>query len=151
MASTNCKPRIAIVYASVTGNTQAAAELLRESFTAKGLKAELWPINGFPLSELSRYDAVLIGTYTWGSGEIPKEMHGLYRAFEGLGRHELVTAAFGTGDSSFAEFCGAVDRFRDMLFVHTDLSATLKVELMPQLKDRERCEKVITSILKKLH
>lgn len=151
MALTNYEPRIAIVYASVTGNTEAVAEILQKICLSKGLEVELWPVNAFPSTELSRYDAVLVGTYTWGSGEIPKEMHGLYRAFEDLGRNELVTAVFGTGDSFFAEFCGAVDRFRDMLFVHTDLAATLKVELMPQPKDHARCEKSITGILKRLH
>jgi flavodoxin I len=146
MASTNYEPRIAIVYTSVTGNTEAVAEILQEIGIAKGVAMELWAINDFALTELSRYDAVLVGTYTWGSGEIPKEMHGLFEAFENLGRPGLVTAVFGTGDSFFAEFCGAVDRFRDMLFVHTELAATLKIELAPQETDIVRCEKLLASI-----
>lgn len=150
MASTNCKSRIAIVYASVTGNTEAVAQILQEICAAKSLEVEVWPINDFPIPELSRYDAVLVGTYTWGSGEIPKEMQELFQAFENLGQKEPVTAVFGTGDSFFAEFCGAVDRFRDMLYVHTDLAATLKIELMPQEKDFVRCEKLIDSVLNKL-
>ncbi|MGO1058351.1 flavodoxin domain-containing protein [Planococcus sp. FY231025] len=151
MALTNYEPRMAIVYASVTGNTEAVAEILQKICLSKGLEVELWAINDFPSTELSRYDAVLVGTYTWGSGEIPKEMHGLFEAFERLGHNSLITAVFGTGDSFFAEFCGAVDRFRDMLFVQTDLAATLKVELMPQPKDCARCEKLITGIQKRLH
>lgn len=150
MASTNCKSRIAIVYASVTGNTEAVAQILQEICAAKSLEVEVWPINDLPIPELSRYDAVLVGTYTWGSGEIPKEMQELFQAFENLERKELVTAVFGTGDSFFAEFCGAVDGFRDMLYVHTDLAATLKIELMPQEKDFVRCEKLIDSVLNKL-
>ena len=150
MASTNCKSRIAIVYASVTGNTEAVAQILQEICAAKSLEVEVWPINDLPIPELSRCDAVLVGTYTWGSGEIPKEMQELFQAFENLERKELVTAVFGTGDSFFAEFCGAVDGFRDMLYVHTDLAATLKIELMPQEKDFVRCEKLIDSVLNKL-
>ena len=150
MASTNYEPRIAIVYASVTGNTEAVAEILQEICLSKGLEVELWPINAFSLSELSRYDAVLVGTYTWGSGEIPKEMHGLFEAFEHLGSNRIITAVFGTGDSFFAEFCGAVDRFRDMLFVQTDLAATLKIELAPQETDVVRCEKLVASVENKL-
>lgn len=150
MASTNFEPRIAIIYASVTGNTKAVAEILQEIGLSKELEVELWPVADFPLAELSRYDAVMVGTYTWGSGEIPKEMHGLFEAFERLDRTGLVTAVFGTGDSFFAEFCGAVDRFRDMLFVQTELAATLKIELAPQEADIIRCEKLIASVTKRL-
>ena len=146
MALTSCKRKVAIVYGSVTGNTEAAAKILKTIALEKGLEVELWRVEEFPLAELSRCDIVVVGTYTWGSGEIPQEMHGLFEAFEKLGRKELVTAVFGTGDSFFAEFCGAVDRFRDMLFVHTDLAATLKIELMPQEQDYGRCERLIASV-----
>lgn len=149
MDSTNYKPKIAIVYASVTGNTEAAAKILLDICRGKGLETELWPINDFPLTQLSRYDIVLVGTYTWGSGEIPRELYSLFGAFETLGRKHLVTAVFGTGDSFFAEFCGAVNRFRDMLFVQTALAATLKIELQPQEADKIRCERFVESVLKK--
>jgi len=150
MASTNCNKKVAIVYASVTGNTQAAAEILTDVAKTKFPDVNVWRVESFSLAELSRYDAVLVGTYTWGSGEIPKEMRALFEAFEKLGRKEMVTAVFGTGDSFFAEFCGAVNRFRDMLYVHTDLAATLKVELAPEPKDRERFRKLVECVWMKL-
>lgn len=146
MALTNYRPKLAIVYASVTGNTEQLAEILQTAAQDQGLVAELYRVEEFPLSELPWLDVVLIGTYTWGSGEIPEEMHFLYQSIEKLDRKELRTAVFGTGDSFFAEFCGAVDRFRDMLYAKTQLVATLKVELMPQRSDRVRCEKLIELI-----
>ncbi|WP_142828524.1 flavodoxin domain-containing protein [Planococcus soli] len=146
MALTNYRPKLAIVYASVTGNTEQLAEMLQEAALEQGLRTELYRVEEFPLSELSSCDGVLIGTYTWGSGEIPEEMQGLYQAVEELDRKQLQTAVFGTGDSFFAEFCGAVDRFRDMLYVKTQLIATLKVELMPQPSDAIRCEKMVKLI-----
>ncbi|CEG21353.1 Flavodoxin [Planococcus massiliensis] len=149
MDSTNYKPKIAVVYASVTGNTKAVAEMIGEVFQAKELELELWPAKDFVLTELSRFDIVLVGTYTWGNGEVPKELYSLFDALENQERKNLVTAVFGTGDSFFAEFCGAVNRFRDMLFVHTTLAATLKIELQPQKIDKIRCEKFIESALKK--
>lgn len=143
MALTNSNPRLAIVYSSVTGNTEKLAEMVQEAAQNQGITIELYPVDEFPLSQLQWLDVVMIGTYTWGSGEIPEEMHSLYQAIEKLGRKELRTAVFGTGDSFFAEFCGAVDRFRDMLYVKTQLVATLKVELTPQPSDEARCEKLI--------
>ncbi|MDQ0429332.1 flavodoxin I [Planomicrobium stackebrandtii] len=146
MALTNCNPKLAIVYASVTGNTEQLAEMLQESVLSQEFRSKLYRVEEFPLSELSSCDVVLIGTYTWGSGEIPEEMQELYQAIEKLDRKQLQTAVFGTGDSFFAEFCGAVDRFRDMLYVKTQLIATLKVELMPQPSDAIRCEKMVKLI-----
>lgn len=150
MASTNYKPRVAIVYASTTGNTKAVAEILLHICCEERVSARIYAINDFALSELSRCDAVIVGTYTWGSGEIPKEMRGLFTAFEKLENKKLVTAVFGTGDSCYAEFCGAVDRFRDMLYVQTELAATLKIELLPQPADYARCQKLIIAISRKL-
>ena len=143
MALTNSNPRLAIVYSSVTGNTEKLAEMVQEAAQNQGITIEVYPVDEFPLSQLHWLDVVMIGTYTWGNGEIPEEMHSLYQAIEKLGRKELRTAVFGTGDSFFAEFCGAVDRFRDMLYVKTQLVATLKVELTPQPSDEARCEKLI--------
>jgi flavodoxin I len=34
-----------------------------------------------------------------------------------------------------------------MLYVHTNLAATLKVELRPQEQDLQRCEKFVESLL----
>lgn len=149
MASTNYKPRIAIVYASSTGNTKAVAEILQHICSETQMPVSIFAINDFSLAELSRYDVVVVGTYTWGSGEIPKELRGLFTAFEERGHKNLVTAVFGTGDSCYAHFCGAVDRFRDMLYVQTDLAATLKIELLPQPTDYIRCRKLIAAILGK--
>ncbi|MGB6406286.1 MAG: flavodoxin domain-containing protein [Planococcus donghaensis] len=146
MALTNFKSRTAIVYASVSGNTEHLAEMLQTAMLNREIPVELYRIDEFSLEELPCFDSVIIGTYTWGSGEIPEEMHKLYQAIEQLGNKELRTAVFGTGDSFFAEFCGAVDRFRDMLYVKTSLIASLKVELMPQPKDVIRCEKLAALI-----
>lgn len=149
MALTNSSLRLAIVYSSVTGNTEQLAEMIQKAALDQGFRTELYRIEEFSLAAILDYDVVLIGTYTWGSGEIPEEMHSLYQAVEKLSRKEQWTAVFGTGDSFFAEFCGAVDRFRDMLYVKTQLVATLKVELTPQQNDVLRCEKLIELIREK--
>lgn len=150
MGLMNCNQKIVIVYASVTGNTQAVAEILTERFRTVGFLPDVCEINHFDVNELKLYDIVVIGTYTWGSGEVPAEIQELFEAFEKLERPELVTAVFGTGDSFFSEFCGAVNRFRDMLYVHTNLAATLKIELMPQETDLVRCQKFVEAVARRL-
>jgi flavodoxin I len=134
--------KIAIVYTSVTGNTQELAEELFRLLKSKSVDVTMYRIDEFEPSHLRKYDAVAIGTYTWGNGEIPKEMWGLYQAFELL-KMDITTAVFGTGDSFYPNFCGAVDQFRDMLYVNSHFVATLKVELTPQKTDLPRCLKLV--------
>lgn len=147
MDLTNCKMKVAIVYASVSGNTKELAEELYQILLTKLVNISIHSIEEFSLADLCQYNAVVIGTYTWGNGEIPKEMRQLYQAFESLNRKDLTTGVFGTGDSFYPCFCGAVDHFRDMLYVHSNLAATLKVELRPQEQDFHRCDKFVEALL----
>lgn len=142
---------IALVYTSKTGNTKELMDILCNLFREHHQQqVQLYHINSFPLTSLDDYDAMIVGTYTWGSGDIPKEMTPLYHAFEQQNVKHLITGVVGTGDRFYPNFCGAVDEFRDMLFVHTNLAVTLKVELTPQTQDLERCEKFVKLMLKRL-
>ena len=147
MDLTNCKISVAIVYASISGNTKELAEELYQIFLTKSVQVSIYNIEEFSSSDLCHYHAVVIGTYTWGNGEIPREMRQLYQAFESIKRKDITTAIFGTGDSCYPMFCGAVDQFRDMLYVHTNLAATLKVELLLQEQDIKRCRKFVEILL----
>ena len=147
MDLTNCNYSVAIVYASLSGNTEELAQVIYRIFLTKSVQISIYRIEEFPVSDLCHYDVIAIGTYTWGNGDIPKEMRQLYQAFESISRKDMTTAVFGTGDSCYPMFCGAVDQFRDMLYVHTNLAATLKVELRPQEQDLQRCEKFVEALL----
>ncbi|MEH7012836.1 flavodoxin domain-containing protein [Neobacillus niacini] len=140
---------VAIVYASVSGNTKELAEELYHILLRKSVNISIYRIEEFSLSDLCHYNAIAIGTYTWGNGEIPKEMRQLYQAFESINRKDITTAVFGTGDSFYPMFCGAIDQFRDMLYVHTNLAATLKVELFPQDQDLQRCRQFVETMLRR--
>ena len=147
----NYRQKIAMVYSSVTGNTEALVQVIAKQFMSYGLKLDIYRVETFDLEKIADYNAMVIGTYTWGNGEIPKEMMPLYQAFERAGREQLVTGVVGTGDRFYPHFCGAVDEFRDMLFVYTTLAVTLKVELTPESKDIAKCEKFAEIILDRMH
>jgi flavodoxin I len=147
MDSMNSNLSVAIVYGSVTGNTKELAQVIYRIFCSKAVKVSIFSIEEFSVSDLCHFDALAIGTYTWGKGDIPKEMWPIYRGFELNRRKDMATAVFGTGDSCYPMFCGAVDQFRDMLYVHTNLAATLKVELRPQKQDLQRCGKFVEALL----
>ncbi|OCA85797.1 flavodoxin [Bacillus sp. FJAT-27225] len=148
MALKNCKS--AIIFSSVTGNTRELIEIINSEFHRYAIFPAIYPADIFPLQDLKKFDAIIVGTYTWGNGNIPKEMVPIFQAFEQQDVKNTVTGVVGTGDSFYPYFCGAVDEFRDMLFLHSTLAVTLKVELRPQEKDLTRCKRFVEAIVKRL-
>lgn len=142
--------KLAIVYTSKTGHTEELVQFIRDLFIEKKIDVSLFRIEEFPILELPAFDGVIVGTYTWGDGDIPSEMHALYYAFETADVRHVVTGVVGTGDSFYPHFCGAVDAFRDMLYAHSRLAATLKIEVSPQTTDLERCRRFTETIWNKI-
>ncbi|MFJ5714174.1 flavodoxin domain-containing protein [Neobacillus sp. NPDC093127] len=142
--------KLAIMYTSKTGHTEELVHFIRDLFFEKKIEVRLFRIEEFPILDLGAFDGVIVGTYTWGDGEIPSEMHALYCAFETANVKHVVTGIVGTGDSFYPKFCGAVDAFRDMLYVHSNLAVTLKIEIALQTKDHERCRRFVETFWKKL-
>ncbi|MBA9025356.1 flavodoxin domain-containing protein [Peribacillus huizhouensis] len=129
--------KTAIVYHSAGGNTKALAEAIY-SFLPE---AKLFRVKDFDLSTISQYEGLLVGTYTWGDGDLPAKIIPLYEELEIAQVSQLVTGVFGTGETNYNHFCGAVNRFRDMLFANTQLAVTLKIEQMYQESDLSRIKK----------
>lgn len=150
MVLMNCKKKVAIIYSSITGNTKELIITLHNLLLEYPFQVHVYQIDEFRISKLNQFDAVIIGTYTWGNGEIPDEMISIYQAFEKNDFSRMVTGVAGTGDRFYPSFCGAVDKFRDMLFVQTELFATLKIELNPQAKDIVQCRKFVDSLARRL-
>lgn len=141
---------IALVYHSSTGNTSTLAGWIDEELVKVGLPVVKYRLEEFPLEKIPELDGLILGTYTWGSGDLPKQLETITAAIRKSAPDSLVTAAFGTGDSFYPHFCGAVDRLKELFYAHTDLAVTLKVELLPQETDRERCRKFALLVKKRL-
>ncbi|MDR6123179.1 flavodoxin I [Bacillus sp. SLBN-46] len=142
--------KIAIVYSSKTGNTEELVHLIQKLFIRKNVVVKLFRIEQFEIIDLNYYEAIVIGTYTWGDGNIPREMMGIFHAFETQNVKNIVTAVVGTGDSGYPNFCGAVDEFKSMLYYHTHLAVTLKIEVSPQKEDLSRCIRFVEIVLEKV-
>lgn len=151
MVLTNYKMTVAIVYTSITENTLELSTMIYRLLHEKVAHIKMYEVKEFPISMLEELEGLIIGTYTWGDGIIPKEMEPLYKSIENNDMKHVVSGVFGTGDRFYPHFCGAVDQFRDMLFFHTDLAVTLKVELKPQKGDFTRCKQFVDLFLERYH
>ncbi|MCA0972091.1 flavodoxin [Halobacillus litoralis] len=98
---------ILICFASMSGNTEDIADLLESHLSAEH-EVTLEEIDDVEPSDLTDYDAVLIGSYTWNDGDLPYEVEDFYDDLEEEDLSGLPVAVFGSGDSIYPMYCEAV-------------------------------------------
>lgn len=101
---------LAIIYGSSTGNTKDAAEAIAEEF---GGEIDVLDVAEVEPSDLNGYKKLILGTSTWGSGELQDD----WDAFDwsDVDFSGKTVALFGVGDQeSYAdEFCDALRLLSD--------------------------------------
>ena len=94
--------KIAIVFWSGTGNTEAMADLVKEGVESAGGSAELIQAADFSSSQLDSYDAFAFGCPAMGDEELDPDFEELWDACKGeLGDKPVVLFGsydWGTGD-----------------------------------------------------
>ncbi len=91
--------RIAIIYGSTTGNTQQAAERIQAALG----DADLMGADRNSLSQLSGYDVVLMGTSTWGFGDLQDDWEAISGDLGKLDLNGKKVGFFGLGDQESYE------------------------------------------------
>ena len=86
---------IGIFYGSSGGNTESIAENI---LNALGLKAELFDISDIDIEKLGEYSHLIIGTSTWGEGELQDDWDDKFLDYEQLDFTGKTVAFFGLGD-----------------------------------------------------
>jgi len=142
---------ILMIYASMSGNTEAMADAIAEGVKEAGGHLEVMDIiEVSSASILEQYDGILLGSYTWGDGELPDEFLDIYEEMEGLDLTGKKGAVFGSCDSSYPHYGAAVDLLIECL---KDKGAEvvlegLKVELTPGEEEIEMCKEFGASFVK---
>lgn len=84
----------AIFYGSNTGNTKDAAEAIGKQL---GIK-EIIDISKHGVSRINQYDKIIIGTSTWGSGDLQDDWESEWSEFKKIDFSGKTVALFGLGD-----------------------------------------------------
>ncbi|MBS4172808.1 flavodoxin [Bacillus sp. FJAT-49736] len=136
--------KILIIYASMTGHTEVIAEILEQALKEEGFKVTVKEALRTKPKEMLKYDAVLLGSYTYEGGEIGDDFMLFYEDMERVNLAGKITAVFGSGDTFYEDtFCVAVDLITEKLH---ELGAKvvldgLKIDLVPDGEDEDRCWK----------
>lgn len=127
---------VKVIYATITGNTEALVELFVEKFEEayEDADVEVIDIDDFDTEDLADADAFVIGTFTYGDGELPDEMEDFYEEVLDLDLTGKPFGVLGTGDTLYETFCNAGDILAERLVsvganhVTTDVKIDIIVE-----------------------
>jgi len=106
-----------IIYGSTTGNTETIAKWVKEALSLAGTEASLFDAANIDPESAGAYDLIILGSSTWGQGEIQDDFLPFYEAMSKEYLKGKEVAVFGCGDSSMFpdNFCQAVDLIVDKL------------------------------------
>ncbi len=94
-----------IFYGSTTGTTESVARLIAGKLGIS--PADLHDVSKMTADRVASYDALILGTSTWGDGELQDDWYDGIKVLKGADLKGKTIALFGCGDSeSYADtFC----------------------------------------------
>ena len=134
--------KMILIYASMGGNTEMMAEEVANGVRQEGEDLEVIDImDGIEASALENYDGVLLGSYTWGDGELPDDFFDFYDEMESINLTGKKAAVFGSCDSAYPNFGAAVDILMEKLRERGAevYPQGLKVDNTPDVEEEEAC------------
>ncbi|MCD8500448.1 MAG: flavodoxin [Bacillaceae bacterium] len=134
--------KILMAYASMSGNTEEILDLLKVSIEPFKHEIDVMEIEEIDVKDVLDYDAILIGAYTWGDGDLPYEAEDFYEELLTVDLTGKKAAVFGSGDTVYPKFCAAVDLFEARLKECNAqiIQDGLKVEFTPDTQsEKDRC------------
>jgi MioC protein len=109
---------LTILVGTMTGTAQLVAEEVADALTARGVTADVVPMDGLDAGIFARGSAFLICSSTYGQGDVPDNAQALFADLERR-RPDLSKVAYGVialGDRTYAQtFCFGGKRFDGLL------------------------------------
>lgn len=118
-----------IAYLSYSGNTEEIAQYLEHRLVQDGCDVDIYEIGFGFVPDVSPYERIFLGTFTWDLGSTPDEMKDFVLD---IGYKPDNVAVFGSGDTQFGGdelFCRAVDR---LAYFYESRWEGLKIEQSPR-------------------
>jgi len=101
--------KTAIIYASKRGKTREMSEQIRDILAQYDVNSEILKAKMIGPDDLMKYDVLILGSSTWGHGDLQDDFQKLEREMEDLDLTGKYAVCFGPGNSRFPRFCEAVE------------------------------------------
>lgn len=130
--------KVAVIYASTTGNTEAMANAINEACMASGADVVFGTADSADMAAVTGCDVILLGSPAMGDEVLEDTMEEFYSGIEGL-LHGKKVGIFGSYDWGDGQW---LRDWNDRLSNAGAVSAakTLMVHLTPEEADVEQCK-----------
>lgn len=117
------------------------ADAIAEGLKEAGIEPVVKNVIDTNAEEITHYDGIILGSYTWGDGDLADDFLDFYDEMDDIQLDGKKAAVFGSCDSSYSEYGAAVDTLVTKL---KELGAEvtlegLKIELSPSKDDKALC------------
>ena len=86
-----------VFYGSTTGTTESVANLIAKKLGIA--KADVHDVSKMSADVAGSYEALILGTSTWGDGELQDDWYDGIKVLKGMDLKDKIIALFGCGDS----------------------------------------------------
>ena len=86
-----------VFYGSTTGTTESVANLIAEKLGIA--QADVHDVSKMSADMVKAYEALILGTSTWGDGELQDDWYDGIKVLKGMDLKDKIIALFGCGDS----------------------------------------------------
>lgn len=149
-------PKLVLVYATNSGNTEYVAQVIEQVFARHQLDLEVVNVGYAAIDDAVKADLLILGSCTWEKRVNGERLEGqlqdqMEHFVEQLGKHSLKhhkVAVFGLGDSDYKYFCGAailLNQFVESAGVNK-MGSTMYVDSWPQ-PQQDKIEAWATEII----
>lgn len=131
-----------VIYFSATGNTKAMVELFSQEHF------DIVPVKKLHQVNLEEYDTIVLGMSTWQRGMPPRPFIKHVDKIRLLSGKKI--GIFGSGNTQYDYFCGALDLFEEILKVKNSILFVYKFEGYPTERAFTEMKKLIKSLEEKM-
>ncbi|GAP02706.1 flavodoxin [Fructobacillus pseudoficulneus] len=151
MSAANLKAQV--VFATITGNNEAVADLIIDALEARGVTVTKSEISQTEPEELKDYDLAFVVPYTYDEGSLPDEGLDYFDDLADVDLTGFVYGLAGSGDTFYGDlYCLALDSF-DEQFQKTGAKRAgelTRINLYPTEADQATLTKLADEVLAKV-
>lgn len=145
---------ILITYATYSGGTQIASEFLTLTLQGKGHQVEMKTISELTFEDTLDYDLRIFASPSWDfegkEGQPHQDFISFMKKYSEKKFEEKNCAVFGLGDSTYPQFCGAVEIIENFINNANGKLIIKSLKIDGYVYDLEKNNKKLSDWIKKL-
>jgi flavodoxin I len=143
-----------IIYATYSGGTETAVNILSEALKTSGAKVDLKNPIQTDSDEMTKYDQIILASPSWDTdgkeGQPHEDFFPFMKKNSGKIKDGTKFAIMGLGDSSYPHFCGAVTELEHFVSDNKGILTTASLKIDGFFFNQDKYTKDILDWSKKL-